>query len=332
MDYHSGITQETFAVPDIIVAALYKFAPLDDYQNMQPGLLDLCNAQGLKGTLLLAAEGINGTVAGSREGIDAMLAYLKSDPRLADLEHKESFAEEMPFYRMKVRLKKEIVTLGVPGIDPNKKVGTYVKPEDWNALISDPDVIVIDTRNDYEYDIGTFKNALDPHTTTFRQFPDYVSQNLDPSKHKKVAMFCTGGIRCEKASAFMLEQGFENVYHLQGGILKYLENVPKEESLWEGECFVFDQRVAVGHGLALSEYDQCYACRHPISPEEKASPHYMAGVSCPHCYDKISDEKKARILERQKQIELAKKRGEAHIGDAAKTKLEQMKATKHHEE
>ena len=301
-------------VSNYIVAALYKFASLPDYRELQPALLDFCIGHDLKGTLLLAEEGINGTVAGSREAIDALMAYLRSDPRLADIGHKESFAEKTPFYRMKVRLKKEIVTLGVPGINPNNKVGTYVAPEDWNALISDPDVIVIDTRNDYEYDIGTFKGAIDPHTTTFREFPDYVEKHLDPAKHKKVAMFCTGGIRCEKASSFMMGQGFEEVYHLQGGILKYLENVPAEESLWQGECFVFDQRVAVRHGLELGEYDQCHACRHPLSPEEMQSPQYVAGISCPYCHDKLTAEKRASVAERQKQISLAKRRGEAHLG------------------
>ncbi|MGY1490815.1 oxygen-dependent tRNA uridine(34) hydroxylase TrhO [Methylobacillus pratensis] len=302
----------------IVVAALYKFVSLPDYQEIQPALLALCNTQSIKGTLLLAEEGINGTVAGSREAIDALLAYLCQDPRLTDIDHKESFTDEMPFYRMKVRLKKEIVTLGVPGIDPNKKVGTYVKPEDWNALISDPDVIVVDTRNDYEYGIGTFKGAIDPATNTFREFPDYVRNNLDPAKNKKVAMFCTGGIRCEKASSYMLEQGFEEVYHLQGGILKYLETVPQEESLWEGECFVFDQRVAVKHGLEVGHYDQCFACRHPISTEDMASPKYVKGISCPRCYDKLSAEKRASIEERQKQIEIARQRGEEHIGDNAR--------------
>ncbi len=299
---------------NIIVAALYKFAKLPDYRDMQPGMLDFCVAQGLKGTLLLAAEGINGTVAGTRAGIDALIAFLRADARLADLEHKESYAAEMPFYRMKVRLKKEIVTLGVPGVDPNEKVGIRVAPEDWNALISDPDVVLIDTRNGYEYDIGTFRGAVDPDTDTFREFPDYVSKNLDPVKHKKVAMFCTGGIRCEKATSFMLEQGFEEVYHLQGGILKYLEKIPAEKSLWEGECFVFDQRVAVGHGLALGEYDQCHACRYPVSPQEKASPKYQEGISCPHCFDSLTEEKRVSSAERQKQVELALKRGTAHLG------------------
>lgn len=208
--------------------------------------------------------------------------------------------------------------MGVPDIDPNQVVGTYVKPEDWNALISDPDVVLLDTRNDYEVHIGTFKGAVDPKTATFREFPQYVAQNLDKTKHKKVAMFCTGGIRCEKASSFMKQQGFEEVYHLQGGILKYLETVPKEQSMWEGECFVFDQRVAVKHGLEVGEYDQCYACRMPLSPEELKSPQYTPGISCPHCYDKTSEEKKAALTERQRQVILAKKRGESHIGEKQK--------------
>ena len=285
---------------------------------MQAGLLDFCLSQSIKGTLLLAEEGINGTVAGSRIGIDALIARLKSDVRLADLEHKESLAVDMPFYRMKVRLKKEIVTLGVPGINPNNRVGTYVAPEDWNALISDPDVVLVDTRNDYECDIGTFRGALDPHTATFREFPAYVGNNLNPAKHKKVAMFCTGGIRCEKASSFMLEQGFEQVYHLQGGILKYLEKIPAAESLWEGECFVFDHRVAVGHGLQVGEYDLCHACRQPVSPQDQASEQYVVGISCPRCHGTLSEEKRARAAERQKQTQLARKRGRAHIGEVQK--------------
>ncbi|HEY8084533.1 MAG TPA: rhodanese-related sulfurtransferase [Methylophilaceae bacterium] len=304
--------------PPIIIAALYKFAKLPDYRELQPKLLDFCLLQKLKGTLLLAEEGINGTVAGSRSGIDALMTFLKADIRLQDLEHKESFAEKTPFYRMKVRLKKEIVTLGVPGISPTNKVGTYVAPQDWNALISDPDVVLIDTRNSYEHDIGTFRGALDPHTTTFREFPEYVDKNLDPLKHKKVAMFCTGGIRCEKASSLMMELGFEEVYHLQGGILKYLEEVPTEQSLWQGECFVFDQRVAVGQGLELGHYDQCYTCRHPVSAEDKASPDFVQGVSCPHCIEKLTEEKRASAAERQLQVELAEKQGRAHIGEPQK--------------
>lgn len=301
-------------VSNIVVAALYKFANLPDFRERQPALLDFCVAQGLFGTLLLAEEGINGTVAGSRAGIDALIAFLHADARLADLEHKESYADEMPFTRMKVKLKKEIVTLGVPGINPNEKVGTYIKPEDWNALISDPDVVLIDTRNGYECDIGTFKGAIDPKTTTFREFPAYIGQNFNPAKHKKVAMFCTGGIRCEKASSLMVAQGFEQVFHLQGGILKYLETVPPEQSLWQGECFVFDQRISVGHGLKVGDYDQCHGCRHPVSREDKASAHYVEGVSCPHCINLHTEEQRARFAERQKQAELARKKGIAHIG------------------
>lgn len=297
-----------------VVAALYKFANLPDFEAMIPPLKALCNVNQVKGTLLLANEGINGTIAGSREGIDAVLAYLRSDDRLKDLEHKESFASEQPFYRMKVRPKKEIVTLGVPGIDPNKKVGTYVTPEDWNNLISDPNVIVVDTRNTYEYGIGTFQGALNPETETFRQFPEFVKKRLDPKKHKRVAMFCTGGIRCEKASSYMLEQGFEEVYHLQGGILKYLEKVPSEESLWDGECFVFDNRTSVKHGLEEGDFDLCHGCRNPISEQDKESPKYVAGVTCPHCLDSASAKKIRRAAERQRQVTIAKERNVKHIG------------------
>lgn len=298
----------------IIVAALYKFAKLPDYRELQPGLLAHCIESGLYGTLLLAEEGINGTVAGSRAGIDALMHFLKSDQRLADIEHKESYADVMPFTRIKVKLKKEIVTLGVPGINPNNKVGTYVAAEDWNALISDPDVILIDTRNGYECDIGTFRRAIDPHTTNFREFPAFIQHNFNPLKHKKIAMFCTGGIRCEKASSLMVEQGFEQVYHLQGGILKYLEKTPPAESLWEGECFVFDQRISVGHGLKVGEFEQCHGCRHPVSPEDKKSEHYVVGVSCSHCFASLTEEKRVRFSERQKQSELARKAGKDHIG------------------
>ena len=299
-----------------LTAALYKFVSLPDYKALQAPILAECQRNNIKGTLLLAEEGINGTIAGLPEDIQKILAYLREDSRFSDLEHKESYADEHPFYRMKVKLKKEIVTLGVQGVSPTKQVGTYVKPEDWNALISDPDIILIDTRNDYEVDIGTFIGAVDPKTTTFREFPEYVSQNLDKTKHKKVAMFCTGGIRCEKASSYMMDQGFEEVYHLQGGILKYLETVPEAESLWQGECFVFDQRVAVKHNLAVGDYDQCYACRHPLSPQEMQSEQYAPGISCPYCYDKLSAEKRASLSERQKQVALAKQRGESHIGNS----------------
>mgnify|MGYP001826763598 FL=1 len=299
----------------VVVAALYHFVTLEDFHEIREPLLDVCREAGVKGTLLLAHEGINGTIAGPREGIDRVLAYLRSDPRLTGLDHKESFDEEMPFYRMKVKLKREIVTMGVEGIDPNLVVGTYVKPEDWNDLVNDPDVLLIDTRNDYEYSIGSFKGAVDPHTTTFRQFPEFVRSHLDPQKQKKVAMFCTGGIRCEKASAFMLQEGFEEVYHLQGGILKYLETVPESESTWEGECFVFDNRVAVNHRLEKGHYDQCYGCRMPITEEDKQSDKYRKGVCCPHCYDRLSADQIERFSERQKQIELARARGETHVGE-----------------
>jgi UPF0176 protein len=309
-------------VSKVIVAALYKFANLPDYRERQPELLDFCVRQGLYGTLLLAEEGINGTVAGTRTGIDELIAFLRRDQRFADIEHKESYADEMPFTRMKVKLKKEIVTLGVAGINPNERVGTYVAPEDWNVLISDPDVILIDTRNGYEVDIGTFRCAIDPQTTTFREFPAYISKNFNPAKHKKVAMFCTGGIRCEKASSLMVAQGFEQVYHLQGGILKYLEKIPPAESLWQGECFVFDQRISVGHGLKVGDFDQCHGCRHPVSPEDKVSIQYVDGVYCPHCYATQTEEKRARFAERQKQTELANKRGRVHIGEMQKKRTD----------
>jgi len=319
-------------MPKYLTAALYKFVSLPNFKDLQPAILEACKANQIKGTLLLAEEGINGTIAGLPDDIHNILNYLRTDPlfegKFADLEHKESYADEHPFYRMKVKLKKEIVTLGVPGVSPTKKVGTYVKPEDWNALISDPDVVLIDTRNDYEVDIGTFKGAIDPKTTTFREFPEYVAEHFDKTKHKKVAMFCTGGIRCEKASSYMMDQGFEEVYHLQGGILKYLETIPESESMWEGECFVFDQRVAVKHNLEVGEFDQCYACRHPLSPEEMKSAQYEAGISCPHCYDKVSEEKRTRLKERQKQIQLAKQRGAAHIGEATEVLKKHKKSNR----
>lgn len=300
--------------PTTVVAALYQFAPLDDCAALRDALEAHCNAQGIKGTLLLAPEGINGTIAGSRAGIDAVLGWLRADPRLARLEHKESLHDAQPFYRMKVRIKKEIVTLGVPGIDPNLQVGRYVAPKDWNALIQDPDVVVVDTRNHYECQVGTFQGAIDPETTTFREFPDYVDQHLDPARHKKVAMFCTGGIRCEKATSLMLAKGFEEVFHLQGGILKYLEEVPASESLWEGDCFVFDERVTVGHGLVPGDYELCRGCRMPVSTEDRQSPDFQPGVCCPRCADQLTEEKAARCAERHRQVKLAEARNELHVG------------------
>ncbi len=284
-----------------IVATFYKFVSLPDYTDLRQPLLEYCLSQNIKGTILLAEEGINGTISGDRASLDAVLGWLRNDPRLADLETKESSAETPPFARMKVRLKKEIVTLGIPEVDPNKQVGKYIAPQEWNEIISDPEVVVIDTRNDYEVGIGSFKGAKNPETVSFRQFPEYVTQNLDPKQHKKVAMFCTGGIRCEKASSYMLSQGFKEVYHLKGGILKYLEEIPAESSMWQGECFVFDERVTVKQGLELGNYDLCYACGHPISEEDKKSPKYETIVSCPHCYDSLTPEKKARQQEKQRQ-------------------------------
>ncbi len=301
-------------MPRIIVVALYKFVTLDNYRDMREPLLACCNEQAIKGSLLLANEGINGTIAGSRQGVDAVLAYLQADPRLSDLGHKESSDNHQPFYRMKVKLKKEIVTMGLPDIDPNTVVGSYVKPADWNQLISDPEVLLLDTRNDYEVAIGSFKNAVDPATESFREFPDFVRENYDPARYKKVAMFCTGGIRCEKASAYMLQQGFEEVYHLDGGILKYLEDVPEQDSLWQGECFVFDNRVAVDHSLEKGSYDMCHGCRRPINAQHKQSAHYEEGVCCPQCYEHLSDDQLNRFRERQKQMQLAKQRQQLHLG------------------
>lgn len=311
-----------------IVCALYKFVTLENYEAMRQPLLDAMLENHIKGTLLLAAEGINGTISGPREGIDNLLAYLNADVRINPVSSKESLHDDAPFYRTKVKLKKEIVTLGVEGIDPLKTVGTYVKPQEWNALISDPDVTVIDTRNDYEIEIGTFKHAIDPKTQTFREFPEYVKEHLDPSKNKKVAMFCTGGIRCEKSTAYLKEQGFDEVYHLEGGILQYLEDVPKEESLWEGDCFVFDNRVAVNHDLEKSIYDQCYACRLPITADDKLSEEFEAGVSCPKCAGTHSDDQIARFREREKQVALADARNESHVGSDARIAMTKRRQDK----
>lgn len=313
---------------NVVVTALYKFVTLEDYEQLRAPLLAVMEANSIRGTLLLAREGINGTVAGTRAQIDSLLDWLRSDPRLADLDHKESYATQLPFKRCKVKLKREIVTLGVEGIDPDRLVGTYVKPADWNALISDPSVLVIDTRNDYEVEIGTFANAINPKTETFRQFPAFVANSLDKSRHRKVAMFCTGGIRCEKSTAYLKEQGFDEVFHLQGGILKYLEEIPAQDSLWHGDCFVFDDRVSVNHQLHKGLYDQCHACRKPISEEQKSSALYVKGVSCHHCYDTKSATQKTRFSERQKQMELASQRGSAHLGDDATMTLHSNKQKK----
>ena len=313
---------------EFVVTALYKFVTLDNVEELRNPLLSVMEDNRIRGTLILAKEGINGTIAGTRQEMDTVIAWLKKDPRLSDLSYKESHTSKLPFKRCKVKLKKEIVTMGVEGIDPNQVVGTYVKPADWNQLISDPEVTVIDTRNDYEVNIGTFENAINPQTDTFREFPEYVSKHLDKEKNKKVAMFCTGGIRCEKSTAYLKEQGFEEVYHLQGGILKYIEEVPEQDSMWKGDCFVFDERVSVNHQLQKGNYDQCHACRLPITAQDKTSDKYVRGVSCHHCYDKKSATQKHRFSERQKQIDLAAQRGHQHIGTEASTMLKNSQQKK----
>lgn len=311
-------TQSSSSQEKFLVCALYKFVSLPDFEEMRAPLKQKLESLSIKGTILLAQEGLNGTISGTQSSIDDLLIYLNDDVRIDPISFKLSWHDEQPFYRTKVKLKKEIVTLGVEGIDPRKSVGTYVAPKDWNDLISDPEVTVIDTRNDYEIEIGTFKHAINPNTDSFREFPQYVETELDPNKHKKVAMFCTGGIRCEKSTAYLKEQGFDEVYHLEGGILKYLEDVPQSDSLWEGDCFVFDNRVAVNHDLEKSHYDQCYGCRLPITAEDKLSDQYEAGVTCPKCFGTHSEDQLARFREREKQVNLAKMRKQEHVGTEAR--------------
>jgi UPF0176 protein len=298
----------------VVVAALYRFTRFDDPATLKGPLAKTCCRNGVKGTLLLAREGLNGTIAGSRAGIGAVLAHIRSLPGCADLEHKESLAAEMPFHRMKLRLKREIVTMGVEDIDPSQIVGTYVEPEDWNRLISDPDTVVIDTRNDYEVAIGTFEGAIDPATRSFSEFPGWFRSKHNEFAGKKIAMFCTGGIRCEKSTAFARQAGAEAVYHLKGGILKYLERVAPEDSKWQGGCFVFDERVSVGHGLRPDGHVLCRACRMPLKPEDLAHPVFEEGVSCHHCHDSRTAEDRARYRERHRQVKLAEARGRKHVG------------------
>jgi UPF0176 protein len=295
--------------PPFRVAALYRFCRLEDPAALRAELAAFCCARGIKGTLLLASEGINGTVAGSEGAIAELIAHLETVPGLAGFDVKFSHAAEMPFHRMKVRLKREIVTMGVEGIDPVAGAGTHVEPTQWNALITDPDTIVIDTRNAYEVSLGTFRGAVDPGTESFRQFPAWANSHKADLEGKKVAMFCTGGIRCEKATAYVKSLGIEQVFHLKGGILKYLEEVPPQESLWQGECFVFDERVSVAHGLAEGEAELCRACRRPLRPEDRLSPYYVEGVSCAKCHDERTEADRARYAERQRQVELARRRG-----------------------
>ena len=300
-----------------VIAALYHFARFADPAGFKAPLAKLCCSNGVAGTLLLAQEGINGTIAGPRAGIDAVLAHIRSLPGCADLDWKESTSDHPPFGKMKVRLKREIVTMGQPDVDPRARVGHYVEPADWNDLIGGEDVAVIDTRNGYEVAIGTFEGAVDPQTRSFGEFPEWWEVNKHRFHNKKIAMFCTGGIRCEKSTNYLLGQGVQDVYHLKGGILKYLEEVPEAESRWHGNCFVFDNRVSVGHGQAEGPHDLCHGCRQPILPADKARPEYEAGVSCHHCVHQTSDEDKARFRERQKQITLARARGEVHLGQVA---------------
>ena len=300
--------------PAYKICAMYHFVDLPDFEDRRRDLLKVCEDNKAVGTILLAAEGINGTIGAPGDGIDRILEWLRSDEKFRDLDAKFSWSEKQPFYRLKVKLKREIVTMGVPEVSPTKTVGEYVEPEDWNELIADPDVVVVDTRNDYEVQIGTFERAINPKTETFREFPAYVDENLNQDKDKKIAMFCTGGIRCEKATSYLKSRGFDKVYHLKGGILKYLERIPKEQSLWKGECFVFDNRVSVKDGLEPGDYDQCHACRNPLSQQDMQSEYYRPGISCPHCHNKQSDENRRKAEARQLQVELAKKRNQQHIG------------------
>lgn len=297
------------------IAAMYKFAPIADPIQVQPQLKRLCAEHAIRGTLILAEEGINGTIAGPADGIESVLAFIRTFPGFSDIEVKESWSDEQPFFRMKVRHKPEIVTMGVENADPRKRVGAYVKPTEWNKLIKEPGVVVIDTRNHYESRIGTFEGSTLPETDSFRDFPQWVKDNEEVLRTApKIAMFCTGGIRCERATAYMLNQGFESVYHLHGGILKYLENIPESESKWDGECFVFDQRTSVKHGLVEGDWDICYACREPINDEHKASEFYVKGESCPLCYHNTTDEQKRGFRERHQQVKFAIERDEQHIG------------------
>lgn len=298
----------------VMVAAFYKFVSLPGYRELRDPLQRRCTDLGLLGTILLAEEGINGTVSGSEKSVLRLFEHLRAEPRLDDLRYKTSWVSEQPFYRMKVRLKKEIVSLGVAGIDPNRDVGEYVPPEQWNDLISRPDVRLVDTRNDYEVHLGTFRGAEDPQTRSFRQFPQWVEDNLDPDTDRSIAMFCTGGIRCEKATAYLLQQGFDKVYHLEGGILNYLESVDPQDSAWEGDCFVFDNRVTVDHELKQGDFEVCPACRMPVTAQDRQSPMFEMHVSCPKCFERLTPEKREGLLERARQIELATERGEKHLG------------------
>jgi len=296
---------------ETIVATFYKFVDWDDFKSLKSLLDKVCNKAGTVGTILLAPEGINGTISGTAQGVQAVLEFLSCDQRLVGLTPKYSTATGKTFKRMKIKIKKEIVSMGKAEVKPAKVTGEYISPEAWNDVIADPDTVVVDARNYYEHSVGTFTNSIQPNTKSFREFPEWVDQELKPmmnEKTKKIAMFCTGGIRCEKASSYLLKEGFEEVLQLQGGIQKYLQEVKPEESLWQGECFVFDDRVSLQHGLIEGDFDMCHACRMPIDENDKVSEHFIEGVSCPNCYNLHSEERKERFVERQKQIELAKQR------------------------
>ncbi|MGH7885659.1 MAG: rhodanese-related sulfurtransferase [Thermodesulfobacteriota bacterium] len=298
----------------VVIAVFYKFIRIDDFRSLGEKLHCKSIQNQISGTFILAEEGINAAISGSREGVQKIIDFLNSDKRFSGIDYKFNYDDKNPFHRMKIKFKKEIVPIGLKGIDPERIVGRYVAPTEWNDLITDSDVFLIDTRNDYEYEVGTFSGAVNPGTKHFREFPDFVTKNLDPSKHKKVAMFCTGGIRCEKATSFLLENGFDEVYHLKGGILKYLEEVPKEKSLWKGECFVFDDRTSVDHSLKNGSYEMCRNCRYPLSSKDRLSEKYREGISCGHCYDRLTEERISALEERQKQIRLAKMRNQKHLG------------------
>lgn len=332
MQRNTALNPNILQKPPFKIAALYKFVALPDYIELQASILEFCRQHNIRGTLLLAQEGINGTIAGDEAVIDAFVTYLHSanifKNRFGGIDIKYAHADTPPFLRMKVRLKREIVTLRAPEADPSKQVGTYVSPDQWNDLLDDPDLVILDTRNDYEVALGTFEGAIDPKTENFTQFKDFVTETLSPETTKKIAMFCTGGIRCEKASSYMLAQGFEQVFHLKGGILKYLETMPQKNSKWQGDCFVFDERVAVGHDLEPSGHTQCHACRMPLNDDERSSADFIEGVQCPHCLGKKSGSERNRARARQLQMTLAKKRGLAHLGDDAMNDAAKMKQQK----
>lgn len=295
--------QETTHRERFLVRAFYKFFDFADYEAMREPILDCCKKNGVRGSILLSSEGLNSTVSGTKAGVEALFDFFKGHPGLSEITYKDSWADEIPFRRMLVKLKKEIVTFHQGELaDPRKHVGAYVKPKDWNQLITEPEVVVIDTRNDYEVEIGTFRNAINPKTESFTEFADYMQRNYKVEEQPKFAMCCTGGIRCEKATAYLLSLGYKNVYHLEGGILKYLEDVPESESLWEGECFVFDKRVSVNHQLEKGKYELCYACNHILMEDDLKSEKYQGGVSCPYCFDALTEEKKRGYVQRQREM------------------------------